>query len=133
VRSANEIWWRTNDPDRAVEQDEMKIAEREDTEAAVLRFHDICWALRGKGELVGYEGKMNPVVAVTIARESAAALSSWACSLRGIFTENVTRSLVFGRPTGRLGYGLLDHSRSVCCGRRPLADYQSDRDLLTFP
>ncbi|MCY3683374.1 MAG: hypothetical protein OXH16_18405 [Gemmatimonadetes bacterium] len=113
MRSANEIWWRANDPDRVVEQDEMKIAEREDTEAAVLRFHDICWALRGKGELVGYEGKMNPVVAVTIARDIKAALSSWACSLRGIFTENVTRSLVFGRPIGRLDFDMFSPALSV--------------------
>ena len=36
-----------------------------------------------------------------LSQESDAALSSWACSLRGIFTENVTKSVVFGRPTGR--------------------------------
>ena len=42
---------------------------------------------------------------------SLAALSSWACSLRGIFTENVTRSLVFGRPTGRLDFDMFSPDR----------------------
>ena len=32
----------------------------------------------------------------------------------------------------RVDYGLLDHSRSVCCGRRPQADYQSDRAFCCF-
>ena len=44
-------------------------------------------------------------------RESAAALSNVACNLRGIFIEKVTRSVVFGRPTGRLDFDMFSPDR----------------------
>ena len=54
VRSANEIWWRGNDPDRAVEQDEMRIGEYLDSDSGGRLFRRLVSKLKNNGELVGW-------------------------------------------------------------------------------
>ena len=54
VRSANGIWWRANDPDRAVEQDEMRIANFEAIKQAEGLFRRLVVKLEENGDLVGW-------------------------------------------------------------------------------
>ena len=55
VRSANEIWWRANDPDRAVEQDEMRIANFGATNQAEQLFCRLVVKLKKNDDLVGWK------------------------------------------------------------------------------